>query len=67
MSLLLQNISLPLTGFNLEVNIELRGLITILFGPSGSGKTSLLEVVGGLRKPQFLSSCSQPPFCLPRN
>jgi molybdate transport system ATP-binding protein len=51
MSLLLQNISLPLTSFNLEVNVELRGLITILFGPSGSGKTSLLEVVGGLRSP----------------
>ena len=49
--LALQNISLPLAHFTLEVNLELRGRITVLFGPSGSGKTSLLDLIAGLRHP----------------
>jgi molybdate transport system ATP-binding protein len=49
-SLLLQNISLPLTPFTLVVNVEIRGRLTAIFGPSGSGKTSLLDLVAGLRR-----------------
>ena len=49
MSLLLKNISLPLTPFVLEVDVELQGRLTVLFGPSGAGKTSLLDLVAGLR------------------
>ena len=49
--LALKNISLPLAHFTLEVNLELRGRITVLFGPSGSGKTSLLDLIAGLRRP----------------
>jgi len=48
-SLLLKNISLPLTDFALEVNVEVRSPISVIFGPSGSGKTSLLDLVAGLR------------------
>lgn len=51
MNLALKNISLPLAHFSLEVNLELRGRITVLFGPSGSGKTSLLDLIAGLRRP----------------
>jgi molybdate transport system ATP-binding protein len=50
-NLLLKNISLPLPHFSLEVNLELRGRITVMFGPSGSGKTSLLDLIAGLRRP----------------
>jgi molybdate transport system ATP-binding protein len=49
--LALQKICLPLANFSLEVNLELRGRITVLFGPSGSGKTSLLDLIAGLRRP----------------
>jgi len=48
-SLLLKNISLPLTEFTLEVDVQVRSPITVIFGPSGSGKTSLLDLVAGLR------------------
>lgn len=51
MSLVLDNVSLPLADFQLEVDVELGATVTGLFGPSGSGKTSLLEVVAGLRRP----------------
>ena len=47
MSLLLKNISLPLSSFTLQVNVEVQGRITVIFGPSGSGKTSLLDLVAG--------------------
>jgi molybdate transport system ATP-binding protein len=50
MSLVLQNISLPLADFVLEAGFETRGRITVIFGPSGSGKTSLLDLVAGLRR-----------------
>ena len=50
MSLLLKNVSLPLAGFTLEVNVEIRSPVTVIFGPSGAGKTSLLDLVAGLRR-----------------
>jgi molybdate transport system ATP-binding protein len=50
MSILLKNISLPLASFTLEVDVEIRGRLTVIFGPSGSGKTSLLLLVAGLRR-----------------
>ena len=49
MPLLLKNICLPLASFSLELDLELRSRITVLFGPSGAGKTSLLDLVAGLR------------------
>jgi molybdate transport system ATP-binding protein len=51
MSLLLQNISLPLAEFALEIDIQLRCQVTGIFGPSGAGKTSLLDLIAGLRQP----------------
>src|SRR5262249_38432088 len=38
--------------FELNVKIELRPGITILFGPSGAGKTSLLDCIAGLANPE---------------
>jgi molybdate transport system ATP-binding protein len=49
MSLLLKNISLPLAGFTLEVDVEMHRQVTAVFGPSGAGKTSLLDLIAGLR------------------
>lgn len=37
--------------FSLEASFMTRGGLTVLFGPSGSGKTSLMELIGGLRRP----------------
>jgi molybdate transport system ATP-binding protein len=51
MNLLLKKISLPLAPFILEVDVEIRSRVTVIFGPSGSGKTSLLDLVAGLRRP----------------
>jgi len=51
MSLLLQNISLPLADFTLEIDALLQRQITGIFGPSGAGKTSLLDLIAGLRRP----------------
>ena len=51
MNLLLQNISLPLSDFSLEVDVELQSQVTAIFGPSGAGKTSLLDLIAGLRRP----------------
>lgn len=41
-----------LGGFELDVCFESDGRLTALFGPSGSGKTSLVNLIGGLIKPQ---------------
>jgi molybdate transport system ATP-binding protein len=49
MALLLQKISVPLAPFTLEVEVEIRGRLTVVFGPSGAGKTTLLDLVAGLR------------------
>ena len=49
MTLQLKNIVLPLAGFDLEMDVEVRGRVTTVFGPSGAGKTSLLDLVAGLR------------------
>lgn len=51
MTLRLQNISLPLADFALELDMECPQRVTGLFGPSGAGKTSLLELIAGLRQP----------------
>jgi molybdate transport system ATP-binding protein len=49
MALLLEKISVPLASFALEVDVEIRGRLTVVFGPSGAGKTTLLDLVAGLR------------------
>src|SRR5580692_799701 len=51
MNLSLKNISLSLTPFMLEVDVEIHSRVTVIFGPSGAGKTSLLDLVAGLRRP----------------
>ena len=51
MTLRLQNISLPLADFALELDVECHQRVTGIFGPSGAGKTSLLELIAGLRQP----------------
>jgi molybdate transport system ATP-binding protein len=51
-TLTFKNISLALSEFTLEVNVELNRQVTVIFGPSGSGKTSLLDLIAGLRLPQ---------------
>lgn len=50
MSLHLQKIILPLSGFVLELELELPHHVTGIFGPSGAGKTSLLDLIAGLRR-----------------
>lgn len=40
-----------LGAFILEARFESAGRLTALFGPSGSGKTSLVNLIGGLRRP----------------
>src|SRR5580698_7715798 len=51
MNLVLKKISLPLAPFTMEVDVEIRSRVTVVFGPSGAGKTSLLDLVAGLRRP----------------
>lgn len=50
MKLELRNVRLPLSGFDLEVDLEITAARTGIFGPSGAGKTSLLETIAGLRE-----------------
>ena len=40
-----------LGSFTLDVAFESAGRLTALFGPSGSGKTSLVNLIGGLGRP----------------
>ncbi len=41
-----------LGAFTLDAAFESSGNLTALFGPSGSGKTSLVNLIGGLARPQ---------------
>jgi molybdate transport system ATP-binding protein len=52
MELALQNISLALADFTLEIDARLECQVTGIFGPSGAGKTSLLDLIAGLRRPE---------------
>ncbi len=58
MKLELRNVRLPLSGFDLEVDLEITAPRTGIFGPSGAGKTSLLETIAGLRE----ASCDRIRF-----
>ncbi|MEP9387645.1 molybdenum ABC transporter ATP-binding protein [Mesorhizobium sp. KR9-304] len=40
-----------LGAFSLDATFETGGRLTALFGPSGSGKTSLVNLIGGLLRP----------------
>ncbi len=40
-------------GFQLDFSFETDQLVTALCGPSGSGKTTVLEMIAGLKQPQF--------------
>jgi molybdate transport system ATP-binding protein len=51
MTLLLQQVCIPLSDFQVEVDVELASPVTALNGPSGAGKTTLLEVIAGVRRP----------------
>src|SRR5690606_15602716 len=45
------DISHRLGAFTLNAAFETAGRLTALFGPSGSGKTSLINLIGGLLRP----------------
>jgi len=45
------DISHRLGSLTLEARFESAGRLTALFGPSGSGKTSLVNLIGGLMRP----------------
>ena len=54
MSIVADNISLHLAGFDLLRNINLSveaGQVTVLVGPNGAGKSSLLKVLTGELNP----------------
>src|SRR5262245_8737439 len=40
------------SSFELDVSLEARAGVTVLFGPSGAGKSTLLSAVAGLSRPQ---------------
>jgi molybdate transport system ATP-binding protein len=41
----------PPDGFQLDVALEFRPGLSVLFGPSGSGKTTILSAIAGLLRP----------------
>ncbi|HEY4642377.1 MAG TPA: ATP-binding cassette domain-containing protein [Thermoanaerobaculia bacterium] len=49
MTLVIENLVLPLAHFDLEVTATMSARVTAIFGPSGAGKTSLLDAIAGLR------------------
>ncbi|MGE0279159.1 MAG: molybdenum ABC transporter ATP-binding protein [Rhizobiaceae bacterium] len=49
--MLLVDVRHRLGSFDLEARFETYGQLTALFGPSGSGKTSLINMIGGLLRP----------------
>ena len=51
MTLLFEEVRVPLVEFELSLDLALEGPVTAVIGPSGAGKTSLLELVAGLRAP----------------
>ena len=51
MTVVLQDVALPLAEFTLELSVVIDAPSTAIYGPSGSGKTSLLEIIAGLRRP----------------
>lgn len=60
MSIVADNISLHLAGFDLLRNIDLSieaGQVTVLVGPNGAGKSSLLKVLTGELNPSQGSVC----------
>lgn len=52
MTLVVRDLTLPLSDFTLDVTVTLSRGTTALYGPSGAGKTTLLELIAGIRKPQ---------------
>jgi len=52
MTLVVRDLTLPLSDFTLDVSVTLSRGTTALYGPSGAGKTTLLELIAGIRKPQ---------------
>ena len=48
-TLSLDNLTLPLRSFALELTLDVRGTVALV-GPSGAGKTSVLHAIAGLRK-----------------
>lgn len=51
MNIHLEQVSLPLERFTLEVDATFTAHATGIAGPSGAGKTTLLELIAGLRRP----------------
>ena len=50
-------------SFRLEISLELKQGITILFGPSGSGKTMTLRMISGIETPdQGIIRCGEVVF-----
>jgi molybdate transport system ATP-binding protein len=49
--MLVVDVEKQLGDFNLAVNFETKAGAAAFFGPSGSGKTSLVNMIGGLLKP----------------
>ena len=52
MTLVVRDLTLPLSDFTLDVTVTLSRGTTALYGPSGAGKTTLLELIAGIRNPQ---------------
>ncbi len=52
MTLVLEDVRLPLAHFDLRVTAQAAGPVIGIFGPSGAGKTSLLDTIAGLRFPR---------------